>query len=486
MKRGSGDVMGDSNQEHRTGITRRAALRALGSAAAAALAAPALAQQLDPISQALQARSAEWSDGFDSNNGRPNVRTAAPVLAPETLAACQLAIQRYSDIVSRGGWQEVPSDQPLRLGTRHPNVMALRERLIIGGDLSGAAGMSDSFDSYVDTAVRRFQARHGIPADGSVGTGTFGAMNVPAQARLSQLTKNIERLRPLATRPPIDRFVMVNIPAAQIEAVQGGRVVSRHTAIVGKIDRPSPLVSSRIHEINFNPFWTVPASIIRKDLIPLVRKTPNYLVDQHIHIYDRKGNEISPQQIDWNTDQAVNYLFRQDPGEWNSMGSVKINFASPEGVYMHDTPNKGLFNDDFRFDSSGCVRVQNIRQLITWLLQETPGWNRDQVDQMFRVSNRLDVRLTKPVQLNWVYLTAWSTQDGVVQFRDDIYLQDGIGNVALANPPPPPVVDTQPTGTVSTVSTSAAAGPVYSGNTGNGGYNGYNGAPIPLIGVGGQ
>ncbi|HVZ15055.1 MAG TPA: L,D-transpeptidase family protein, partial [Bauldia sp.] len=143
-------------------------------------------------------------------------------------------------------------------------------------------------------------------------------------------------------------------------------------------------------------------------------------------VFDKKGQEIQPEQINWQTDDAVNYMFKQDPGDQNSLGIVKINFPSPEGVYMHDTPHKGTFNDDYRFDSSGCVRVQNIRELIQWILRDTPGQTPDVIEQEFANGQRLDVAVTNPVPLHWVYITAWSTTDGIVNFRDDIYNLDGL------------------------------------------------------------
>jgi murein L,D-transpeptidase YcbB/YkuD len=219
---------------------------------------------------------------------------------------------------------------------------------------------------------------------------------------------------------------MVNIPAASVEVVESGVVAQRHTAVVGKVDRPSPIVNSKITEINFHPYWTVPASIIRKDLIPIMQKDPTYLDTWKIRVYDKKGQEVPPTAINWQTDDATNYRFRQDPGDQNSLGIVKINFPSPEGVYMHDTPHKGTFNDDYRFDSSGCVRVQNIRELIAWILKDTPGWTSDQVEAELRGTDRLDVKVVNPVELHWVYITAWSTTDGIVNFRNDIYNLDGL------------------------------------------------------------
>ncbi len=385
----------------------------------------------DPLAQVLQGRASEWSDGFDTGSVvSTEVRTLTPIISADTVTALQYAIQTYSDIVARGGWPVVPADKPLKLGVRDASVVVLRQRLTASGDLAYNPGASEAFNSYVDGAVRRFQGRHGIPPDGVVGTSTFAAMNIPASVRLGQLTRNLDRLKPLVAKK-LDRFVVVNIPSARVEAVEFGRVVSRHVAVVGRIDRPSPLVTSKISEINFNPYWNVPPSLIKKDLIPYMQKDPNYLTKQHIRVFDKANNEVQPSSIDWNTDQAVNYRYKQDPGDFNSLGSVKINFRSPEGVYMHDTPNKGLFVDDYRFDSSGCVRVQNIRELIGWILRDTPGWDANMVDQMFRTGERLDVKVVSPIPLEWTYISAWATPDGVVNFRDDIYNQDGLDQLAL-------------------------------------------------------
>ena len=414
---------------------RRAAFGALAAGFIAAGAAPALA--LDPIAEALQSQTLEWSDGFDAAaSTAPDVRTFTPILSPEIVGAVEGAIAQYSDIVARGGWPVVPADRKMKIGGRGEAVVALRQRLMISGDLDPSMAVSEAFDSYVDAAVRRFQARHGIPVDGVVGDSTFAALNVPAAVRLNQLATNLTRLKMQLSRLPKGRFVMVNIPAASVEAVEDGRVVSRHTAVVGKVDRPSPIVSSKITEINFHPFWTVPASIIKKDLIPIMQKKPDYLADYHIRIYDERGNELQPGQVDWSTDEATKYMFRQDPGDENSLGIVKINFPSPDGVYMHDTPHKGLFNDEYRFDSSGCVRIQNIRELIVWILKDTPGQTSEAIDAQFRDGQRLDVKVAQPVPLFWTYFTAWAVADGVVNFRNDIYGLDGLEQYAAQTATP--------------------------------------------------
>jgi murein L,D-transpeptidase YcbB/YkuD len=405
-----------------------------GALAAPLLARPAHAAGEDNLLQALidQTQSRELGQSFDSASRTIHMPKASlPTLSASTADTTAQAVGQYEGLLARGGWPSVPPVERLRLGNRHPSVVALRQRLAVSGDLeaSASAGVSDVFDSYVEAAVRRFQARHGISIDGIVRAETFKRLNIPCEVRLAQLRTNVARLKALSGNLG-DRYVMVNIPAAQVEAVENGVAVGRYTAVVGRPDRPSPDVNSKITEVNFNPYWTVPVSLVRRDLVPLMQKDPNYLTSEHIHIFDGKGNELQPSQINWQTTEAVNYRFRQDPGDFNSLGTLRIQFPSPDGVYMHDTPEKGLFGEDMRFHSSGCVRVQNVRDLVEWLLRDTPNWSRQQIDATIKSGQRIDAKLKAPVPVHWVYVTAWATPDGVVQFRDDIYNKDGLGAVA--------------------------------------------------------
>ncbi|MBM6595517.1 L,D-transpeptidase family protein [Microvirga pudoricolor] len=370
---------------------------------------------------------AEWSQNYEAVSRSRVQRTSTPILSPETVATTEQMIQRYRDIASRGGWPSVRGTEGLRVGSNGPAVGLLRQRLIVTGDLDPNAGDSPIYDSYVEAAVRRFQARHGIGATGSMNSTTVAAMNVPADIRARQLEINLVRLRTYSGNLG-GRYVITNIPAALVETVEGGQVHTRHAAGVGKIDRQSPLLNSKVVEINFNPFWTAPASVVKKDLIPKMQKEPNYLTENKIRIFNGAGQEIPSSQINWFSDEATRYRFRQDPGgDLNSMGYVRINIPNPHGVYMHDTPSKGIFGDDFRFVSSGCVRLQNIRDYIEWLLKDTPGWSREQIDATFKSGDRIDARLSTAVPIYWVYVTAWATPDGLVQFRDDIYNKDGLG-----------------------------------------------------------
>lgn len=400
------------------------------SAAATALFAPGAALAQESLTGLLQT---EWAESFDAQSTvtRP-VATTMPILSPQTIPAMEQAIYAYQDLVARGGWNAVPADMELKIGVRDPRVVELRRRLIASGDLRQTSGDAQAFDSYVQAAVKRFQERHGMPGDGVVGKGTLQVLNVPAQVRLAQLQTNVERIRAMGM--PAERYIMVNVPGAQIEVVESGSVVSRHTAVVGKVDRQTPLLSSRIYQINFSPFWTVPASIIKRDLIPKMQKEPAYLTNQKIRVYNQQGVELQPEQVNWFSDEATRYMFRQDPGDQNSLGSMKLSFNNPHQVYLHDTPAKNLFGSDYRFESSGCVRVQNVREVVAWILRDQ-GYNRALVDETVRSGQRLDVDVPNGPAIFTVYFTAWTTGDGVVHFRDDIYGLDTQGQIALNQDP---------------------------------------------------
>ena len=413
-------------------FSRRALLRSAVSAGATALAAPALAQSaMDALINSP--RRGNWDDQFDAQVSRTAVGTLSntPILSPQSVPNIQMAISQYQQIASSGGWPTVDA-QPgrLRIGVADPSVQALRQRLMIVGDLPREAGMSNAFDSYVDGAMKRFQARHGLPADGVAGEYTLKAMNIPADVRLAQLNTNLIRMQ---TFPPDlgRRHVMVNIPATYVEAVQDGRVVLRHMAIVGRESRPTHIINSKIYEVILNPYWTAPRSIIQKDIMPLMRKDPTYLTRSNIRLFDPKGNEVAPETIDWNADKAPNLMFRQDPGKENAMASTKINFYNPNNEYMHDTPEQGLFNKLMRFDSSGCVRVQNVRDLAVWLLSENPDWPRQRIESVIASRVNTIIKMPDEVPVYFAYITAWSAKDGVVQFRDDIYNMDGDQELAL-------------------------------------------------------
>ncbi|WP_020178915.1 L,D-transpeptidase family protein [Methylopila sp. M107] len=408
--------------------TRREALKlGLGAAAAGVTAAQAAAQSFG---------AGEWKDRFDASSGAVATRTSSsrvPTLSRETASATEQAIASYQDIVGRGGWNTVPNGPRLKLGSTGERVVALRKRLMASGDLDPNVGMSPTFDSYVEGGVRRFQARHGLIPVGVVGDDTLSSLNIAAPTRLRQLEINLVRIRTMANGDMPSRYVMANVPAAEVETVEDGQVSARYTAVVGKVDRASPTpLDAKILQVNLNPFWTVPASIVKKDLIPQMQKDPKYLTKKNIQIIDKSGAVIPPEQINWQTDEATNYMYKQDPGEDNSMGTVRINMQNPDGVYMHDTPSKNLFGENARFHSSGCMRIQNVKELCTWLLKNQPNWNRRSLDAAIKTGNRIDIQVSPPIPVLWRYISGWGAADGTVQFREDIYGKDGTGELAMA------------------------------------------------------
>ncbi len=409
---------------------RRALLGAATFAVFGFMSASFVAAAADDDSQA------EWPQSYETSPELAVKRESTPILSAETVAATEAAIQKYQELAAKGGWTPVPSVGDLQIGSRGRAVEALRARLVATGDLDAIAGQGETYDSFVEAGVKRFQARNGLNRTGVVDKETLQALNVSAEARVQQLETNLVRLRSYSGDLG-PRFVIVNLPAASVETVENGVVYSHHRAGVGRIDRQSPIMQTRATEINFNPFWHVPPSLIKKDLIPKMKADPNYLADEKIHVLDSAGQEVSPSSINWNTDQATHFTYRQDTGaDVNSLGFVRINIPNPYGVYMHDTPEKGVFGDDFRFVSSGCVRVQDVRDYVAWLLKDNPGWGRDQIDEAIRSGQRIDVKLTEPVPVYWVYVTAWATPDGLVQFRPDIYQRDGAGPGPLASAVP--------------------------------------------------
>jgi len=394
----------------------------------ACLAIPAIAR-----AQQNPTRRGADIDG-NTATAKSLVDAVEPILSSDTAYNLQLAIQNYEAfIAANGNWEPPPREAfGLQLGESRRAAALLKRRLMINGDMPLEKRVDDKFDEKLDAAVRLFQARHGLNINGHIDEATFYALSVPADYRLNQLRLNAQRIEFWATTLS-ERYVVVNIPAATIEAVEAAQVVQRHTAVVGKADRATPILNSKIHQVKFNPYWTVPKSIIRKDLIRYMNEDPEYLTKFRIRIFDGKGNELQPTDIDWLTEEAVQYTFRQDPGADNSLGRCKVDFYNKYDVYMHDTPQKGLFGENARFFSSGCVRAENIDTLVTWLLRDNGGWDLPGVQAAFDSGLREDVPLKVQVPIHTTYITAWANRQGTVSFRDDVYAFDAAGKINFAD-----------------------------------------------------
>jgi len=346
-----------------------------------------------------------------------------PTFDEGTTQRIAAAMLSYAALEVRGGWPTIPASSKLVPGARGADVALLRQRLALTDDLAAEKSDGDVYDDALVAAVTHFQARHGLEATGSIGPKTLAALNVPVTRRLRQLAASFDRL--VATDFAFgQRYVVVNLPAAFAEAVEGDKVVRRYVVQVGRADRPSPQLTTHITTVNLNPTWTVPLGILKKDVIPKMRKDPGYAARMHMKVLDGAGHEVDPHAVDWNSDKAPNFTIRQDSGTWNALGSVRIDMPNPHSVYMHDTNHKEFFSADYRFQSSGCTRVEDPRALAAWLLADNPGWDRARIDAGIAKGERLDIKLAHKVPVAWIYVTGWAARDGTVHFRDDVYGHD--------------------------------------------------------------
>jgi murein L,D-transpeptidase YcbB/YkuD len=413
---------------------RGAALGAAVTTVALAWAVQAEAQGSDKnwmraVVGASNYTSNDLSDRELIKEWEANPEKGFATLSPSNLIPMKAAIIRYTAIVAKGGWRSLP-DMKLQPGSNHPAVSILRERLTMSGELRDG-GSSENYDYPVEKAVRRYQETNGLAPTGIVDKNTAAALNVPAEARLKQLKTNLTRLQEYSKTP--GKYIVVNVPAAQVEAVENNVVVSRHAGVVGKIDRQTPILKSAVHELNFNAVWTLPPTVIEKDLIPkgqeMAKRGESVLVKFKIDAYGGDGRKLDPTKVNWSG--AKSLTFRQQPGPENPLGFVKMNFHNAHSVYMHDTPGQSLFGRNFRAASSGCVRINGIENLAAWVASDQ-GWRPEHVQQIRENRERRDVTLKRPIPLYFAYITAWATQDGAVQFRRDIYQKDGVGAVAAA------------------------------------------------------
>lgn len=378
------------------------------------LASPALQDLL------LDSKNINYIQHFDYGENRP---AESPLFSQASISNQRALIKKYQAIVLAGGWQPLPEEAGiLALNCNNSFVSLLRQRLIISHDLSKDAGLSTNFDLYVKLAVQKFQQRCGLETSGIVEAKTRKALNVSAQKRLAQLRKNLQRL--LAKQALIEsqsRYICVNIPSLQIEAVEHGKVVQYHKAVVGQVNRQTPVLDSDIYQIILNPYWTVPSSIARKDLLPLLQKDPQYLQRNNIILYNLHGKQLDISNINWQTIDITELRFRQEPGKENAMASTKLNFHNNYDVYMHDTPEQEVFNIARRFESSGCVRVHNIRDLNMWLLKNNFDWSRLRLQKAIDSRKNCVINLKDKVGVHFVYITAWAQDKNTANFRDDVY-----------------------------------------------------------------
>ncbi len=355
----------------------------------------------------------------------------------QTYQKLKLALIKYRALVKNGGWKSVPEGPSLRIHDRDPRVEALRTRLAASGDMADLnGGIGFEFDVDLLEGVKKFQDRHGLEKDGIVGKRTIAAMNVSAEHRLRQIELNLERWRWIP-RDLGKRYILVNIAAFKLYVVEGLETVMEMRVVVGKPFRQTPVFSRDIQYLVLNPYWNVPFTIAVKDLLPEICRNINSLYKKDISVFDswrEDAVELDPRTIPWCRLNQKNfrYKLRQNPGPKNSLGRIKFMLPNPYSVYLHDTPQKDLFERASRNFSSGCIRLERPYDLAFYLLQNEEGqWTRENFFSYLDAGKRKVILLKNRVPVHLLYWTAWADPDGTVHFQEDIYDRDKALDLAL-------------------------------------------------------
>ncbi len=361
-------------------------------------------------------------------------------------------LQALRQLAATGGWPTLPlptdkTTPSLKPGMIDERVKLLRQRLQLSGLLSETVATTETasdiqnasdentsdkttnaienndpayFDSALENAVKRYQTSIYLVADGAVGKKTLEQLNVPVENRIKQLRVNLERLR--WQRPIIDDYVIVDVAGYNISYVRDGKIIWQSRVQVGTHDRQTPMLQSAITHITLNPQWTIPPTILRKDTLPAIRKDRSYLTKHHIRALDSEGQQLSADDIDWG--HPGNITLRQDAGTDAALGQLAIRFPNDYSVYLHETPHQTLFNAEQRNFSSGCIRVENVRDLAILLFNDAEKWNREALEMALTDMKTREVKLAKKVPILIDYWTVDVDENGYVSYRPDVYDKD--------------------------------------------------------------
>lgn len=350
------------------------------------------------------------------------------LLSTASLKRMDKAIDRLESIVRKGGWPTIASKGTrIKSGERSPEVDDIKKQLVKRGDLPASRfNLMNSFDDDLEDAILKFQKRHGIRQSGYVDRRTRLALAITANKRLGQMRLNRQRLsKAIKQMKGDDKYVMVNVPDYSLQAVENNRIALTSRVIVGRNDRQTPDIYAKIEAVNFNPFWHVPDSLVRKDIIPNQLKDPNFMKENFIKVFkDYSSGPISPSKVNWRSAEARRYKYRQDPGDHNALGLIRIQMPNRHIVYLHDTPTKKLYGLRGRAYSSGCVRVEKIRDLSAWILKEKKGWDRSKIDDVIKAGKLKSPGLKKHIPVQFIYVTSWVDGKNNIHFREDIYDRD--------------------------------------------------------------
>jgi murein L,D-transpeptidase YcbB/YkuD len=350
-------------------------------------------------------------------------------LEPQTDAYRRLkkALAAYRGLAAKGDWPVIPAGKSMKPGAADPRVSALRQFLTTTGDLKAAGQEAgNTYSPDLVEAVKRFQNRHGLTDDGIVAKTTLEVMNVPVSDRVRQIEANLERLRWMEDDPG-PYYIAVNVADQTLQVVRDKQVIHWARLVVGKPYTSTPVFTEPMKYIVLNPYWSVPPSIANKEYLPKLKRDPGALARDNIRIFAGSGgnaHEVDPYSVNWGSLTRVPYTLRQDSGPKNALGRAKFMFPNRFNVYIHDTPSKSLFAKDLRIFSHGCMRVENPLDLAALLLKEQ-GWTRAKIDNQVNSEKQRVINLAKAIPVHVNYVTAWADEEGVVEFRRDVYGRDG-------------------------------------------------------------
>lgn len=336
----------------------------------------------------------------------------------------------YETIVKKGGWSSLPRHKfPWEQGSQGSHIQALAKRLQASDDLKFYNTTAQQIlDEKLVDALKSFQKRHGLNADGVVGHETWKALNVSAEKRLQQIVLNLERLRWYPYNLGAE-YIWVNIPDYTVQYIHNNKSVFESRTVVGNVKWKTPVFKDNMEYVVFNPNWNVPSKIAEKETIPYILEEKNYLKRNNFKVYKWKGNKREavedPSNIDWSQVNAEEYLFVQQSGKGNSLGKIKFLFPNRHAVYLHDTPSKYLFKRDRRAYSHGCIRVADPIDFSKLLLKkDKKNWTEEKIKEALSEDDEVYVKIDADLPIYITYFTAWVGEDGSMQFRDDIYGYD--------------------------------------------------------------
>ncbi len=374
-----------------------------------------------------------------------NIKEELAVLRPSHNGYLHLqnALKRLKITAVKGGWPRISGKDKMRVKEKSLQVELLRTRLRISRDLMEKIPEDPAFfDKELENAVRRFQKRNGLKPDGIVGKNTRAMLNKSVDERIGQVEINLERWRWLPHDPGF-RHIMVNTADFSLKMIENNRTVLAMRVVVGRPARRSPVFSSHMSYLVANPYWNVPTSIAVKDILPRLNKGVSYLGDQVIRVFKgwkEDSPEIDPATVSWSEygENRFPFRLRQDPGPKNALGRIKFMFPNKFAVYLHDTPNRSLFENIRRGFSSGCIRVEKPIELARRILRKDKEWVAEKLMPMIEAGDRKVIRVKDTVKVHLMYMTAWVDESGRLQFREDIYKRDQIlGNALVKRSPGP-------------------------------------------------